>query len=74
MFECSNDADIVRRRHCIDCSSVVNFEYVHLLTVLSIVFALVIAVEKFSIEELDTNHCQYELEEGVDDEDVEDIF
>ena len=50
------------------------FEYVNLLTVLSIIFALIIAVEKLPIEELDTNYCEYELEEGVDNEDVEDIF
>lgn len=65
---------LVRRWHGTDCLNVVNFEYVNLLTILRIIFALVIAVEKFPIEELDTNYCEYELEEGVDDQDVEDIF
>ena len=50
------------------------FKYVNLLTVLSNIFALIIAVEKLPIEELDTNYCKYKLEEGVDDEDVEDVF
>ena len=50
------------------------FKYVNLLTVLSNIFALIIAVEKLPIEELDTNYCEYKLEEGVDDEDVEHIL
>ena len=44
------------------------------LAILSIVFTNVGAVEKLPIEELDTNYCEYKLEEGVDNEDVEDIF
>ena len=39
-----------------------------------IVFTLVIAVKEFSIEELDSNNSEDELEESVDDEDVEDIL
>ena len=37
-------------------------------------FTLVIAVKEFSIEELDSNNSEDELEESVDDEDVEDIL
>ena len=36
--------------------------------------ALIVAVEKFSIEKLDSNHGEDELEEGVDDQDVEHIL
>ena len=47
---------------------------INLLAVLGIIFALVVAVKELPIEQLDTNYCEYELEEGVDNEDVEDIF
>ena len=48
--------------------------WLNLLAVLCIVFALISAVEKFSIEELNPDHSKNELKEDVDDEDVEDIF
>ena len=46
----------------------------HLLTILGIVFACIIAVEELSIEELDSHHSEDELEESVDNEDIEHIL
>ena len=46
----------------------------NLLTVLGIVLALVVAVEELPVEQLDSDHGEDELEEGVDDEDVEHVL
>ena len=45
-----------------------------LLAIFCIIFALVIAVEKLSIEQLNTNNCKYELEQRVDDQNIEHIL
>jgi hypothetical protein len=39
----------------------------HLLALMGIFFAFVVAEEKFSIEELDCNHSEDEMEEEVND-------
>ena len=44
------------------------------LTLLSIVLALICAVEELSIEELDTNHSKDELKKDVDDKNIENIL
>ena len=46
----------------------------NLLAVLSIVFALVGTIEELPVEELNPNHCEDELKEDVDNEDIEDIL
>ena len=47
---------------------------VYSLALVSIVLALVGAVEELPVEELHADHGEDELEEQVDDEDVEDVL
>ena len=63
---------------------------VYLLAVLCVIFALIVTIEEFPVEKLDTNHSKYELrtelvglsdiwvelylEQGVDYQDVEHIL
>ena len=47
--------------------------FVNSLALLRIMFAGISAVEKLSIEQLDTNDSEDELEEDVDDEDIEHV-
>ena len=46
----------------------------YLLTSFAILHALVIAIKKLSIEELDGDYSEDEMKEKVDNEDVEDIL
>ena len=46
----------------------------YLLAVFSIVFAFISAVEKFSVEKLDSNNSKYELKENINNQDIEDIL